>query len=104
MSKTTRTTDSSTGVVVEPSLHVHQMENSCSDDVAAARLLKDSNGVKTAAPGTTSSLFWNKTSHNGKLPLLQNMLNSLPGKHRISNDPLLLKIKRELPNLKISRR
>ena len=98
MSKTTRTTDSSTGVVVEPSLHVHQMENSCSDDVAAARLLKGSNGVKTAAPGTTSSLFWNKTSQNGKLPLLQNMLNSLPGKHRISNDPLLLKIKRELPN------
>ena len=47
MSKTTRTTDSSTGVVIEPSISVQQMDNSCSDDVAAARLLKDSKGRKT---------------------------------------------------------
>ena len=98
MSRTTSTTDSSTGIVIEPSLRVHQMEKKCSDDVAAARLLVDNDGMKTTAPGMSSSLFWNRTSHDGKLPLLRNLLSNLPGKQRMNNDPLLLKIKRELPN------
>ena len=97
MSKTTSTTDSSTGIVLEPSLRVHQMEKSCSDDVAAARLLVEKDGIKKTAPGVSSSLFWNKASQDGKLPLLRNMLSTLPGKQR-KNDPLLLKINRELPN------
>ena len=98
MSRTTRTTDSSSGVILESSERVHQMDDSCMDDVAAARLLTEKNGIKTASPGISSSLFWNKASHNSKLPLLNSMLNSLPGKRSRTTDPLLLKIKRELPN------
>ena len=98
MSRTTSTTDSSTGIVLEPSARIRQMEKKCSDDVAAARLLLDNDGTKTTAPGISSSLFWNRTSHDGKLPLLRNILSNLPGKQRMNNDPLLLKIKRELPN------
>ena len=98
MSRVSNTTDSSTGVVLEPSHRVRQMDNKCSDDVAAARLLIDNDGNKTAAPGITSSLFWNKASHNSKFPLLKNMLGGLSGRKDMSNDPLLLKIKRELPN------
>ena len=98
MAKTTNTTDSSTGVVLEPSHRIHQMDNKCSDDVAAARLLTENDGMKTAAPGITSSLFWNKASHDSKLPLLRRMLGDLSGRKNTSNDSLLLKIKRELPN------
>ena len=98
MSRTTDTTDSSTGIILEPSVRVHQMDDSCSDDVAAARLLIEKNGAKTAAPGISTSLFWNKASHNGKLPLLNSIMGSLHGKQRMETDPLLLKIKRELPN------
>ena len=98
MSQITRTTDSSSGVILESSERVHQMDNACRDDVAAARLLSEKDGTKTASPGISSSLFYNKASQNSKLPLLNSMLNSLPGKQRMSTDPLLLKIKRELPN------
>ena len=98
MSRTTGTTDSSTGVILETSQRVHEMDRACSDDVAAARFLKEDNGMKTAAPGITSSLFWNKASHDGKLHFLKRMLGGLPGKQRMSTDTLLLKIKRELPN------
>ena len=98
MSRTTRTTDSSSGIILESSERVHQMDDSCRDDVAAARLLTEKNGTKTASPGISSSLFWNKASHSSKLPLLNSMLNSLPGKQSRTTDPLLLKIKRELPN------
>ena len=98
MSRISNTTDSSTGVVLEPSHRVRQMDNKCSDDVAAARLLIDNDGKKTAAPGITSSLFWNRASHDSKFPLLKNMLGGLSRRRDMSNDPLLLKIKRELPN------
>ena len=98
MSRITRTTDSSSGVILEASERVHQMDDSCSDDVAAARLLINRDRTKTAAPGISSSLFWNKASHNSKLPLLNSMLSSLPGKQGMNTDPLYLKIKRELPN------
>ena len=74
------------------------MDSSCTDDVAAARILTESDGTKTTAPGITSSLFWNKASHEGKLPLLKSMLAGLPGKQRMTTDSLLMKIKRELPN------
>ena len=57
MSRITNTTDSSTGIILEPSSRVHQMEDSCSDDVAAARLLIENNGVKTTAPGISTSMF-----------------------------------------------
>ena len=39
MSRTSRTTDSSTRIVLETSLRIHQIDSSCLDDVAAARLL-----------------------------------------------------------------
>ena len=74
------------------------MDTKCSDDVAAARLLTENDGMKSAAPGITSSLFWNKASHDSKFPLLKNMLGGLSRRRDMSNDPLLLKIKRELPN------
>ena len=76
MSKTSRTTDSSTGTVIEPSQRIHRMDSACSDDVAAARILTENNGMKTTAPGIASSLFWNKASHDGKLPLLKSMIGS----------------------------
>ena len=57
MSKTTKTTDSSTGIVLETSERIHQMDIACSDDVAAARLITENDGTKTAAPGISSSLF-----------------------------------------------
>ena len=57
MSRTTRTTDSSSGVILESSERVHQMDDSCRDDVAAARLLTEKSGTKTASPGISSSLF-----------------------------------------------
>ena len=98
MSRISNTTDSSTGIVLETSQRIQQMDNSCSDDVAAARLLTENNGMKSAAPGITSSLFWNKASHNSKIPLLKSMLGVLPGAKRMDTDSLLLKIKRELPN------
>ena len=98
MSQVSRTTDSSMGVVLETSPRVQQMNNACSDDVAAARLRVQSTGMKVPDPGITSSLFWNKSSQSGNLPLLKSMLSSLSGKRRICKDSLLLKIKRELPN------
>ena len=98
MSRTSRTTDSSTGTILETSQRIHQMDSKCSDDVASARFLLDNDGMKTAAPGITSSLFWNTASHESKLPLLSNILGGLPGKQRRNLDPLLMKIKRELPN------
>ena len=55
-------------------------------------------GVSKLDPGVNSSLFWNKSSHCGNLPLLRNMLSNLPGKRRSCTDSLLLKINRELPN------
>ena len=54
--------------------------------------------MKTAAPGITLSLFWNKATHNSKIPLLKSMLGGLTGARRMDTDSLLLKIKRELPN------
>ena len=57
MSKTSRTTDSSTGTVIETSQRIHRMDSACSDDVAAARILTENGGMKTTAPGITSSLF-----------------------------------------------
>ena len=98
MSRISNTTDSSTGIVLETSQRVQQMDTSCSDDVAAARLLTENDGMKSAAPGITSSLFWNKASHDSKIPLLKSMLGGLPGARKMDTDSLLLKIKRELPN------
>ena len=98
MSQITQTTDSSMGVVLETSPHVERMNNACSDDVAAARVRVRSTGVKVLDPGINSSLFWNKSSQCGNLPLLKSMLSNLSGKRRICKDSLLLKIKRELPN------
>ena len=98
MSEKTQTTDSSVGVVVESCPRVEQMNNACSDDVAAARVREGKTGLKTLDPGINSSLFWNKSSQCGNLPLLKSMLASFPGKYRSSKDSLLLKIKRELPN------
>ena len=98
MSRTTKTTDSSTGIVLESSERIQQMDTACSDDVAAARLIRESDGTKTAAPGIPSSLFWNKASHDGKLPLLKSILGDAQGKYKTNTDSLLLKIKRELPN------
>ena len=57
MSRTTTTMDSSSGVILESSERVHQMDDSCRDDVAAARLLTEKSGTKTASPGISSSLF-----------------------------------------------
>ena len=98
MSRISNTTDSSAGIVLEPSQRIQQMDTSCSDDVAAARLLTENDGMKSAAPGITSSLFWNKASHDSKIPLLKSMLGGLPGARKMDTDSLLLKIKRELPN------
>ena len=98
MSEATPTTDSSVGVVLESSSRVQQMNNAFSDDVAEARFRIGSSGMKTLDPGINSSLFWNKSSQCGNLPLLKSMLATFRGKHRSSKDSLLLKIKRELPN------
>ena len=68
MSKTTQTTDSTKGIVLETSQRIHEMDTSCSDDVAAARFVTESDGRKTTVPGISSSLFWNKASHDSKLP------------------------------------
>ena len=98
LTETTQTTDSSVGVVLEPSSRVKQMNDVCSDDVAAARIRIGSSGMKTLDPGINSSLFWKKSSQCGNLPLLRSMLSSIPGKRSFCKDSLLLKIKRELPN------
>ena len=47
MTEVTRTTDSSAGVVLESSSYVKQMNDACSDDVAAARIRTGSSGIKT---------------------------------------------------------
>ena len=98
MTSITDTTDSSTGIVLETSARVHQMDDICSEDVAAARLLIENDDVKIGAPGISTSLFWNKASQNGKLPLLNSVMGNLHGNQVMETDPLLLKIKRELPN------
>ena len=98
LSSTTFTTDSSVGVVLEDSKHSKEMDSACTDDIAAARLLIDCKGVKTQAPGLTSSLFWNNSCNDGKVPLLKTVLNSIPGKQHTIKDSLLLKLKRQLPN------
>ena len=98
LSSTSVTTDSSMGVVLEDSRHAKDMDSACTDDVAAARLLIDSKGVKSQAPGFTSSLFWNNSCNDGKVPLLKTVLNSIPGKLHTIQDSLLLKLKRQLPN------
>ena len=98
MTETTRSTDSSVGVVLESSSRVKLMNEACSDDVAGARVRTGSTGAKTLDPGVNSSLFWNKSSQCGNLPLLRSMLNDIPGKRRCFQDSLLLRIKRELPN------
>ena len=95
---TTTTTDSSVGVVLEDSKHAQEMDNTCTDDIAAARWLVDNKGVKTQAPGLTSSLFWNQSCNNGKVPVLKTVLKSMPGKQQTIKDTLLLKLKRHLPN------
>ena len=69
MCRTTQTTDSSTGIILESSKRIHQMDTVCSDDVAAARLITKNDGTKLAAPGIPASLFWNNASNDGKLPL-----------------------------------
>ena len=86
------------GVVLEDSKHAKEMDYACTDDIAAARWLIDSKGVKTQAPGLTSSLFWNNSCNDGKVPLLKTVLNSIPGKQQSIKDSLLLKLKRHLPN------
>ena len=63
------------GVVLEDSNHAKEMDNACTDDVAAARLLIDRKGVKSQAPGVTSSLFWNNSCNAGKVPVLKTVLN-----------------------------
>ena len=68
MSRTTNTTDSSTGIVLETSQRIHQMDTSCSDDVAAARFVTESDGRKTTVPGISSSLFRNKAPTTVNLP------------------------------------
>ena len=98
LSSTSATTDSSVGVVLEESKNAKEMDSACTDDVAAARLLIDSKGVKSPAPGFTSSLFWNNSCNDGKVPLLKTVLNSIPGKQHTIQDSLLLKLKRQLPN------
>ena len=86
------------GVVLEESKYAKEMDSACTDDIAAARLLIDSKGVKTEAPGFTSSLFWNNSCNVGKVPILKAVLNTIPGKQHTIKDSLLLKLKRQLPN------
>ena len=98
LSSTSCTTDSSVGVVLEESRHAKDMDSACTDDVAAARMVIDSKGVKRQAPGFTSSLFWNNSCNDGKVPILKTVLNTIPGKHHTIKDSLLLKLKRQLPS------
>ena len=98
MSRATQTTDPSTGIILEASERVRQMNDPCSDNVAAARLLAKRDGTKTTAPGITSSLLSNKGSRDSKLPLLKNLLCGFHGNKKTNTDSSLLKIKGELPN------
>ena len=52
-----RTTDSSVGTIIEDSNIVKDISDAASDDVAAARQIIDTKGVKSPAAGITSSLF-----------------------------------------------
>ena len=97
-SRISRTTDSSVGIVMEESNIVKDISDAASDDVAAARQIIDNKGIKSPTAGITSSLYWNSSCDDGKLPLLKKVLGTLPGKNKPHHDTLLLKIKRELPN------
>ena len=87
-SRISRTTDSSVGIVIEESKIAKHMSDAASDDVAAARQIIDSKGVKSPTAGITSSLYWNSSCDDGKLPLLKKVLGTLPGKKKLHHDTL----------------
>ena len=57
LSRITETTDSIVGTVIEESNIAKDISDAASDDVARARHIIDSGGVKSSVPGITSSLF-----------------------------------------------
>ena len=71
------TTDSVDGVVLDNNKLLRRIADISSDDVASARSVPDAQGVKSAVPGITSSLFVNPESYGGDLPTLNAMLKEI---------------------------
>ena len=92
------TTDSADGIVLENNDLVHRMADMGGDDVARARSVLNSKGVKTDVSGFTCSLFNNPDQYGGKLPVLQGMLKSINNRHTAKTDRLLLGLEKVLPD------
>ena len=92
------TTDSVDGVVLDNNKLLRRIADISSDDVASARSVLDAQGVKSAVPGITSSLFVNPESYGGDLPALNAMLKKIKNRPSARADKLLLGLEKILPN------
>ena len=71
------TTASVDGVILENNDLIKKVADFSSDDVAGARSVINTQGVKSNVPGITSSLFTNPGSFGGNLPALNAMLKKI---------------------------
>ena len=92
------TTASVDGVILENNNLLKQVADFSSDDVAGARSVINSQGVKSNVPGITSSLFTNPGSFGGNLPALNAMLKKIKNRSSARADNLLLGLEKILPN------
>ena len=74
------------------------MADMAGDDVARARSIFNSQGVKTDVPGITSSLFNKPDEYGGELPVLNGMLKTINSKLSVQTDWLLLGLEKVLPD------
>ena len=74
------------------------MADMAGDDVAQARSVLNSKGVKTDVPGITCSLFNKPDQYGGKLPVLYGMLKSINNRHSAQTDRLFLGLEKVLPD------
>ena len=95
---TLATTDSAQGVVLEDNDLVNRMANMAGDDVARARSILNSKGIKCDVPGINSSLFNKPEQYGGEHPVLHEMLKSINNYRSAQADRLLLGLEKVLPD------
>ena len=91
-------TDSDHGIVLESNDLVGRMADMAGDDVARARSILNSQGVKTDVPGITGSLFNKPDEYGGELPVLNGMLKTINSMISVQTDRLLLGLEKVLPD------
>ena len=69
---------------------VNRMANMAGDDVARARSILNSKGIKSDVLGITSSLFNKPDQYGGEHPVFQEMLKSINNYRSAQADRLLL--------------